>query len=89
MDWKLNNMKITVTRTFEPIPPITKEIDDCHDCPWFGSSNEGNYTLELCNHPEFSAGKPEDGSYDKVIPDITQQWKDPTPKISSRCPLTK
>ena len=74
-------MKITVTRTFKP---ITKEIDDCHDCPWFTTSDEGNSSLEMCEHPNF--GK---GGYDNVIPDITQRWKDPTPKISSRCPLVK
>ena len=78
------NMKLTVTRIFEP---ITKTFDDCHDCPWFGSSNEGNFTLEICNHPKFSAGKPTDGLYDKVIPDITQRWKSNIPKISKRCPF--
>ena len=79
-------MKITVTRTFEP---ITKTIDDCHDCPWCYSS-EGNFTLEMCNHPKFSAGKPEDGNYDKIIPDIEKSWlKNYKPKISNRCPLIK
>ena len=75
-------MKITVTRTFEP---ITKIVEDCHDCPYYERLNDGNCTLPMCNHPKFGVG-----GYDNVIPDIDNGWHSSIPpKISKNCPYRK
>jgi len=71
-------MKITVTRTWEP---VTRTIDDCRNCPYYHEEPDGNSNLQVCEHPQFG-----NGGYDNVIPDITWPWIDATPKISNRCP---
>ena len=75
-------MKIQVTRTFVP---ITKIVEDCHECPYYWEDNDGQMTLQMCAHPKFGSG-----GYDHLIPDLKRRWqKDYTSKISSRCPYRK
>jgi hypothetical protein len=75
-------MKIHVVRTFIP---IEKDVEDCHDCPYYREDNDGHMTLQMCEHPSFGTG-----GYDNVIPDLNRRWeKNYQKKISKRCPYRR
>jgi len=70
---------LTITRTFEP---ITKTIDDCRDCPYFGEERDMGSTLAICNHPKYDRGTI---AYNNVL-DCTTFKRNDDPYISPLCP---
>lgn len=73
-------MKITVTRTFEP---IVREVSGCKNCPWHTTEPDMSTTHWICQHPQYSAGD-DLGCYKDVMPDI--DWGTPEDKFSKHCP---
>lgn len=82
---------IIVTRTFEP---VTRTVQNCHECPYYKSNNDGQMTLVFCEHPKFTnkgaVNATSDSPYDKLIEDVDPHpYRIEHPKISKHCPIIK
>lgn len=77
-------MKITVTRTYEP---VTREIEGCLECPWVHREQDMNTTIMVCQHPKFNNDtNAPSNAYSSVIPDISSWGRS---IFSKHCPLLK
>lgn len=73
-----------VTRIFKP---ITREVNSCHECPYFRTEQDMSMTHPICDHPDFHADKrAELKGYANIIDDVSP-WHGRNDKISKDCPL--